>query len=71
MPSLSVITKISRTIMLSYCFLSRQLHQAFKKGNQLVYREKKKANSPEYVNKFQIKLKNFKTFSDHTLPVGW
>lgn len=41
MPSLSVITKISRTIMLSYCFLSRQLHQAFKKGNQLVYREKK------------------------------
>ena len=42
MPSLSVITKISRTIMLSYCFLSRQLHQAFKKGNQLVYREKKR-----------------------------
>ena len=41
MPSLSVITKISRTIMLSYCFLSRQLHQAFKKGNQLVHHEKK------------------------------
>lgn len=70
MPSLSVITKISRTIMLSYCFLSRQLHQAFKKETNL-FTMKKNTNSPEYVNKFQIKFKNFKTFSDHTLPVGW